>query len=188
MNSKIFVFVAVAVFLAVPVLAGDGLAETSQPRLPETALLDILEAVSTKTGKTFAINKYVSPNVVTGQLGGKNMTYDGLLLVLRNNELAAYTSNNIVNIVPVRAVRQAPLPLLLTDSDTASDQEWVTRLVRVEHTDAHMFVPILRPLLPQQGHMVAHMESNTLMIVARFGNVQRIVALIRELDRKAASR
>jgi len=47
-------------------------------------------------------------------------------------------------------------------------------------------VPILRPLLPQAGHLAANAHSNTLTIVARYGNMRRIVALIRSYDRETS--
>jgi general secretion pathway protein D len=47
---------------------------------------------------------------------------------------------------------------------------------------AAQLVPLLRPLLPQQAHLVAVPCTNVLLIADTFGNVQRIEKLVRVLD------
>ncbi len=43
-------------------------------------------------------------------------------------------------------------------------------------------VPLLRPLMPQSGHLAADGCSNTLIIVDTFANVRRIEAVVASLD------
>ena len=43
-------------------------------------------------------------------------------------------------------------------------------------------MPILRPLVPQYGHLVAHPGSNMLIISDRAANVGRIVSIVRRID------
>jgi general secretion pathway protein D len=43
-------------------------------------------------------------------------------------------------------------------------------------------VPILRPMIPQMGHLAAFLCSNRLILVDTFANVQRIQRVIEELD------
>ena len=45
-----------------------------------------------------------------------------------------------------------------------------------------MLVPILRPLLPQSAHLAAHADSNRLIVMDRYENIQRITEIIRALD------
>jgi general secretion pathway protein D len=52
----------------------------------------------------------------------------------------------------------------------------------VKSVPAAQLVPILRPLLPQQAHLVAIACTNVLVIVDTFANVQRIEKLVRALD------
>jgi len=172
--------------LSLPSAAELDLAGSQNQWLPKTQLLEVLNAVSRSSDQVFAIDDHVQATIVLGQLKPKGLSYDDLLLVLRNNGLAALASDGVVNIIPVRRIRQNGLPLFLDDNDTAHGQEWVTRIVKVKHTSATMFVPILRPLLPQPAHMVAHKESNSLLIVARFDNLQRLVAIIRAMDHQEA--
>ncbi len=157
-------------------------------RLPSVQLETLLDAVSKNTDLRFAVDHQVPSSVVTGQLGLRDMNYEELLLVLRNNAMAAVRSGGVVNIVPVAVVRQVGVPIIDEDARDIHAEEWVMRVVEVEHSAAKMYVPIMRPLLPKQGHMVANIDANSLIIVARYATLQRIVSLIETLDQTAGRR
>lgn len=89
--------------------------------------------------------------------------------------------------LPVATIRQYPVPTISSDDPGIPDDEWVSELVRLQSTSAAQLVPILRPLLPQYGHLAAYPEQNALLVVDRYGNVKRIIALVRSLDKPAAS-
>ena len=44
-------------------------------------------------------------------------------------------------------------------------------------------VPILRPLVPQQGHLAAYPNSNVLVVSDRAANIQRLISIINRIDR-----
>ncbi len=47
---------------------------------------------------------------------------------------------------------------------------------------AGFLVPILRPLVPQWGHLAAMVCSNDLVIVERFASVRRLETIIKAMD------
>jgi len=149
--------------------------------LPKVKLNDLLAVVSRKSGKTFLATSRVPADVVVGPLAIKDVDYPALLLILRNNDLAAVTDGDITTITWVRVVRQQALPLL-EDNDVVANGEWVTRVVQLKNISAPHLVPILRPLMPQAGHLAAHPQSNSLLIADRYGNLKRILALAAKLD------
>ena len=154
---------------------------------PTVKLEDLLEAVGNKSGKTFLVDAQVPATVVVGQPRIRDITYPVFLKVLRNNALAAVSGADTTTIVPVARIRQYPLPLLFEDDAAIDAEEWVTRVVRLEHAAATQLVPILRPLLPQQGHLAAHVDANALMIVDRYANVRRIAQMAMALDVSAGA-
>lgn len=189
-RTNIIGLISTLVLLTAPSFAagndGNAAAEETEkaaayPRIP---LADILEIVSKRAAKTFLVDARVSPDVVVGQIKLRNSTYASLLSILRNNELAAVSIGGVTSIVPVAAIRQYALPLLFDDDDSILDEEWVTRVIHSQNAAAAaaMMVPIMRPLLPKQGHMAAHPTSNSIIIVARYANVRRITKMILELD------
>ncbi|MFQ5983503.1 MAG: secretin N-terminal domain-containing protein [Woeseiaceae bacterium] len=150
--------------------------------MPTTPLVDFLDSVSKKSGKKFLIDHHVQAEVVVGQLDPKEVTYSSLLVILRNNGLAAVSIGEIVNIVPAGIVRQYPLPVLFEDDNSIDNEEWVTRVIQLENSPAPQLVPIMRPLLPRAGHMAANAMSNSILIVDRYANVKRVTEMIRRMD------
>jgi len=145
-------------------------------------LVDVLDAVSKKSDKTFLISHRVQPTIVIGQVRVAGLDYQTLLQILRNNDLAAVTVDEIVNVIPVAIVRQYPLPMIADIDDSASDEEWVTGIMRLENAFATQMIPILRPILPQAGHLAANPMSNSVIIVDRLGNARRVFSLLRQMD------
>ena len=52
--------------------------------------------------------------------------------------------------------------------------ELVTRVIKVENVPAAQLVPILRPLVPQQGHLAAYPDSNMIVISDRGALTSRV--------------
>ena len=63
----------------------------------------------------------------------------------------------------------------------------VTRVVQVDNVAAAQLVPILRPLVPQQGHLAAYPATNVLIISDRASNVDRLLTIIRRIDQVSDS-
>lgn len=193
-QARYIVSICALVLLAMPAYAADKqvknpLAEVTQKAAAKgVPLEDVLQAVSKSSGKVFLVDSQVGPTVVVGQPRVRDITYPMLLKVLRNNGLAAVSAPDATSIVLVNRIRQYPLPLLFDDDDTIDDEEWVTRVVQLENTNAAQMVPIMRPLLPQQGHMAAHVDSNTLTIVDRYANARRVVQMVLAIDESAKKR
>jgi general secretion pathway protein D len=58
-----------------------------------------------------------------------------------------------------------------------------TRVIQVQHTSAAELIPLIRPLVPQFGHLAAVSSANALIISDRSANIARIQDLVRQLDR-----
>lgn len=193
-HTRLMLSVCVLALLAVPTYAADKkeqnpLAQLTQKAAPTgVPLEDLLDVVRKSSGKVFLVDSQVGPTVVVGQPRARDITYSMLLKVLSNNGLAAVSAPEATSIVPVNRIRQYPLPLLFENDDSIDDDEWVTRVVQLENTNASQLVPIMRPLLPQPGHMAAHADSNTLTLVDRYANVRRIVDMALVIDEAAKKR
>ena len=185
MNRIVQVWIALfAVALAAPANA-DTEKGQQYGAYPPVQLATILDSVSKKTGRVFLTEDEVPGDIVVGQLQAKDLTYSTLLIVLFNNGLAAVTVGDVTNIVVAARVRQQALPIIFEDDNTIDGYEWVTRIVVVSNTNAAQLVPILRPMVPQMGHLVAHTGSNTLVIAARYDNAKRLADIISQIDARA---
>src|SRR5262249_36509038 len=64
----------------------------------------------------------------------------------------------------------------------AGPDEIVTRVLPVRHAEAAALVPVLQPLVSKDGVLTAHVSTNRLVAVDSRANVDRLAALLRELD------
>jgi general secretion pathway protein D len=150
--------------------------------LPTVELAPLLQRVERSSRKRFLVDGEVGPRIFLGEVDPNDVDYPVLLSILRANGLAAVEIEGRVNVVRESEVRFLPLRLVQTDDPSIPADEWVTRVLMTTNTDAVYLVPILRPLLPQAAHLAAHMNSNQLVIMDRYANVQRITAIVRALD------
>ncbi len=173
---------AIAVVL-LSAVAGVALAQQMiTPNYKDADIRQIIEAVSEVTGQNFIIDARVKAQVTL--ISSTPMTpdafYDTFLSILQVYGFVAVPSGDVIKILPDTNARQQPgndLPRSINNSD-----EIVTQVIEVENVGAAQLVPILRPLVPQYGHLAAHPASNMLIISDRAANVNRMLRIIRRID------
>jgi general secretion pathway protein D len=155
---------------------------TITPNYKEADIRQIVEAVSAVTNRNFIIDPRVNAKVT--MLSKTPMTpeafYEAFLAILEVHQLAAMQSGDIIKIIPNATARQYGSPM--GTGRAAGDDDIVTQVIQVQNVGAAQLVPILRPLIPQFGHLAAHPGSNMLIISDRAGNVARMVSIIRRID------
>ncbi|MEO6689484.1 MAG: type II secretion system secretin GspD [Dokdonella sp.] len=151
--------------------------------LKDADIQALIATVSEITGKNFIIgpNVQAKVTVVSARPMKPDEIYDVFLSVLRVHGFAAVPAGSMIKIVPESTAQQ--------DGSTGvnglgqrGDDELVTEIVPVKHVSAAELVPILRPLMPQGGQLIAHATSNSLVVSDRAGNVQRLAEIIRRID------
>jgi general secretion pathway protein D len=151
------------------------------PDLPTVELAPLLERVERAANKQFLLDGRVGPQIYLAGVEPNDVTYPLLLSILRANGFAAFESEGRVNIVPEAEIR-FHAPVVQTDDASIPADLIVTRVLTAANIEVVYLVPMLRPLLPQSAHLAAHMNSNRLLIMDRYENIQRITEIIRALD------
>jgi general secretion pathway protein D len=158
--------------------------QTITPAFRDADITQIIEAVSTITGKTFIVDPRVRANVTI--LSSTPMTpdafYQTFLSILQVYGFMAVESGNVTKILPDQNARQWPANDLPERISPNSD-EIVTHVINVRNVSAAQLVPSLRPLIPQQGHLAYIPGTNSLVISDRANNVHRLMRIIERLDR-----
>jgi general secretion pathway protein D len=142
----------------------------------------VVEAVSEATGKNFILDPRVTGkvNLLSAEPMSKDAFYEAFLSILQVHGYIAIESGNLIKILPNATARQFPSQF---GTETANGpDDMATQVIQVHNVGATQLVPILRPLIPQYGHMVAHSGSNMLIISDRAANLARIVRIIRRID------
>ena len=156
---------------------------TITPNYKDADLSQIIQAVSEVTGKNFIIDPRVNAKVT--MLSATPMSpaafYEAFLSVLQVYGYVAVPAGKVIKIIPNTDARQLPANDL-PNSVSASSDEIVTQIITMKNVNAAQLVPLLRPLIPQYGHLAAYPGGNMLIISDRANNVNRIVRIIRRMD------
>lgn len=153
------------------------------PNYKDADLGQVIEAVSQITGKNFIIDPRVRAQVT--MLSSTPMSaaafYQAFLSILQVHGFVAIPAGKVIKIVPDANARQMPSDDL-PDKVSSTSDEIVTQVVKVQNISAAQLVPILRPLIPQYGHLAAYPAANMLIISDRAANVNRMMRIIQRLD------
>jgi general secretion pathway protein D len=156
---------------------------TITPNYKDADLSQIIQAVSDVTGKNFIIDPRVNAKVT--MLSATPMSpsafYEAFLAVLQVYGYVAVPAGKVIKIIPNTDARQVPGDDLPRDVSSTSD-EIVTQIIAVKNISASQLVPILRPLIPQYGHLAAYPGGNMLIISDRASNVSRILRIVERMD------
>ncbi len=144
----------------------------------------LITTVAEVTGRNFVVDPRVKGKVtvVSSRPMDSKEVYQVFLSILKVHGFAAVPAGTVIKIVPDVNAKQDAIPMVSPGHPGRGD-EMVTSVIHVEHVAAAQMVPILRPLVPQQGHLAAYPPTNVLIISDRADNVARLVAIIRRIDR-----
>jgi general secretion pathway protein D len=158
-------------------------AQRITPNFKDADITQIAEAVSAATGKNFIIDPRVRAQVT--MLSSTPMTpaafYEAFLSILEVYGFVAMPAGNVVKIIPDANARTLP-GLDLPDRVSSTSDAFVTQVVGVRNVSAAQLVPILRPMIPQYGHLAAVPSGNVLIITDHASNVNRMMRIIRRID------
>ena len=176
---------AAALALAIPAAVPAQSQGAITPNYKDADLGQIIEAVSAVTGKNFIVDPRVRAQVT--MLSSTPMSpaafYEAFLSILQVHGFVAVPSGDVIKILPDANARQVPA-LDLPSSVSSTSDEIVTQVFAVRNVSAAQLVPILRPLIPQYGHLAAYPASNMLIISDRAANVNRIARIIQRIDQQ----
>jgi general secretion pathway protein D len=170
---------------AFPLSAGAQAQGMITPNYKDADLSQIIEAVSAVTGKNFIVDPRVKAQVtmLSSTPMSPNAFYEAFLSILQVHGFVAVPSGDTIKIIPDANARQVPANDLPGRVSATSD-EIVTQVVAVRNVSAAQLVPILRPLIPQYGHLAAYPASNMLIISDRASNVNRMMRIIQRIDQQ----
>jgi general secretion pathway protein D len=142
----------------------------------------VVEAVAAVTGKNFILDPRVTGRVtlLSPTPLGPDALYEAFLSILQVHGYVAIDSGDLIKIIPDATARQ--FPSQMGTDGAAGPDDLATQVVQLRNVGATQLVPILRPLIPQYGHLVAHSGSNMLIISDRAANVSRMLSIIRRID------
>lgn len=152
--------------------------------LKDADIRSFIETVAAATGRNFVVDPRVKAKVtvVSARAMDREEVYQVFLSVLQVHGYAAVQVGEIVKILPDVNAKQGPVATTNQEIQGKGD-ELVTRVIPIKNVPAAQMVPILRPLVPQQGHLAAYPNSNVLVVSDRAANIHRLISIIDRIDR-----
>jgi general secretion pathway protein D len=148
----------------------------------------LIKTVSEHTGKNFVIDPRVKGKVtvISAHPMDRDEFYEVFLSILEVHGFSTIPSGDVIKIVPDVKAKQGGIPTLSQAGSLPGDQI-VTRIIQVKNVTSAQLVPILRPLIPQEGHLAAYPDTNVLIISDRRRNVDRLMRIIEQIDQVSDS-
>ncbi|MET0051092.1 MAG: type II secretion system secretin GspD [Candidatus Thiodiazotropha sp.] len=143
----------------------------------------LIKTVSEHTGKNFVIDPRVKGKVtvISAHPMDSDEFYEVFLSILEVHGFSTIPSGDVIKIVPDVKAKQGGIPTVDAPGELPGDQI-VTRIIQVKNVASAQLVPILRPLIPQEGHLAAYPDTNVLIISDRRRNVDRVLKIIEQID------
>ena len=157
-------------------------AQTWKINLKNADIREFITQVSTITETTFVVDPRVKGNVtvVSDRKLDAEAVYALFLSVLRVHGFGASRTGDVVRIVQSATVKQSGAPV--NDDGGSLSEQVVTRVISARNVAAADLVKILRPLIPQYGHIAAVPQANVVIISDHADNIGRLLTIIRQVD------
>ncbi len=158
------------------------LAEPITLNLKDADISALIKSVSEHTGKNFVVDPRIKGKVtvISAHPMNEEEFYHVFLSILEVHGFSTVPSGNVIKIVPDIKAKQTGIPTISTL--TTPNDQMVTQVLQIKNVAAAQLVPILRPLVPQQGHLAAYPATNVLIISDRANNVKRLSKIISRID------
>ncbi|MFN4262950.1 MAG: type II secretion system secretin GspD [Thioalkalivibrionaceae bacterium] len=154
--------------------------------LRETEIGTLIDLIAQETETNFIVDPRVRGRVslISGRPVTRDELMDLFLGALKIYGFSAVPGAGAMRIVPDVQAKQNEIETLPEPGrgvEPPADAV-VTDVIVLSHVNAAQLVPILRPLVPQGGHLAAGVDSNTLLIADTAANARRIRELVARMD------
>lgn len=156
--------------------------ETWKVNMKNADIREFVTQVSSITGRSFVVDPRVKGNVtvISSASMTRDAVYELFLSVLRVHGYAAVPTGQATKIVQQVLAKQSGNPNDFTSG--ASSEELVTSVIPVRNTPSDELVKILRPLIPQYGHIAGIQTPNALIVSDHADNIARLMEIVNRID------
>jgi len=142
----------------------------------------LIKFMSEQTKRNFVFDERVQGKItiISPRRVTLDEAYDVFLLVLQAKGFTTVTQGNTTKIIAAREARQDPIRTGVSKETGLA--EFITRLVPLQYLESAEVVPLVTPLVSKDGMVSAFGSSNTLLLIDSRANIDRIMAILAEVD------
>ena len=182
LTSRFSIRRALVLLLALSMSNASAQEETWRMTAKGADINEFVAQVADITGKTFVIDPRLKGNVtvISETPMDKDGVYALFLSVLRLHNFTAVPSGDVVRIQQNATGKQTPGTQ--GELGEVAPEELVTRVIAAQNVDSAELVKILRPLIPQYGHIASVAQPNVVIISDHADNILRLKEIIANID------
>ncbi len=142
--------------------------------------------VSKVTGQNFLLDDRVKGTVTIISptkipVGEVNQVF---MSVLDVKGFTTIPSGRVVKIIPSANAKQSSLPTGIGKdiSQITFEDKMITQLIPLQYADSQQLLPILSPLISQQGFLTSYSPTNTLILTDLSSNIRKLLTIINNFD------
>ena len=173
-----------SLLLTLGMSGGPALAEeqTWRINLKNADIREFVDQVAEITGKTFVVDPRLKGEVTVVSNTDMNAeaVYELFLSALRVHGFIASPSGDLIRIQQNVSGKQSPGPE--GELTQVAPEDLVTRVIAAQNVDSAELVKILRPLIPQYGHIAAVAKPNIVIISDHADNISRLMGIVELID------
>ena len=179
-SSQTFFLLLTLLALVKPVTAANE--ETWKVNLKNADIREFVTQVSTITGRSFVVDPRGKGNVtvISSAAMNEDAIFEVFLSVLRVHGYAAVPAGNVTKIVQQVLAKQSGNPRDFLTSGRS--EELITSVIPVRNSPSSELVKILRPLIPQYGHVAGIDSPNVLIVSDHADNIARLSSIVKRID------
>jgi general secretion pathway protein D len=175
------------IFALVFTVSGAGASAQNGPKtwminVKNADLNEFVVQVAEITGRTFVVDPRIKGNVtvISNTAMDADAVYELFLSVLRVHNWTAVPSGGVIRIQQTATAKQSPG--VSGRLDQIAPEELVTRVIGAQNVDSAELVKILRPLIPQYGHIAAVAIPNVVIVSDHADNIIRLTRIVEQMD------
>ncbi|HEU5320434.1 MAG TPA: secretin N-terminal domain-containing protein, partial [Methylomirabilota bacterium] len=153
-----------------------------------------IETVIHAASEIVGFNYVLAPDVkgkVTVQTSGRipqEDVFGVLLAILELHGFTAVQSGNLYKVLRIEGARERAVPTIIgaVPDPARTTDEVITQIVPLRFASVADLASLLRPLISSRGSLIAHRETNVVMITDSASNIRRLLDIIRLVDVEVA--
>ncbi|MBT6178098.1 MAG: type II secretion system secretin GspD [Deltaproteobacteria bacterium] len=150
-------------------------------------IMDIVKAISDMTRKNFIIPEKLKSQEIT-ILSPTKITaaeaYQVFLSALSINGITVVKTGKFYKLIESKNAIKKPIPTCVGPDDVCPsfNEQMVTMLITMMHTEANQISSVLKSLVSKEGELTVFQPSNAIILSEYAPNIARIKRIIRALD------
>ena len=173
---------ALACLVGLCTLSASAQEQTWKINLKNADLEEFVAQVAEITARTIVVAPQLKGKVTVVSSANLNQAgvYTLFLSVLRTHGYTAVESGSTIRVEQQAKGKQNPG--VSGGINTIGSDQLVTRVIPAQNVESTELMKILRPLIPQYGHIAAVTKPNVLIITDHADNIKRLMGIVNQID------